>query len=61
MTLGQYQDLFDKYKVDGYELVYVNGYTHNDQPSLSGIWYKNPLFNIYSAKHNSTSAAYQKE
>lgn len=61
MTLGQYQDIFDKYKAAGYELVYVNGYTHNDKPRVSGIWYKNPPFNAYSAKHNLTSAAYQDE
>lgn len=61
MTLGQYQDQFDKYKAAGYELVYINGYTHNDKPRLSGIWYKNPPFKSYSAKHNLTSAAYQAE
>ncbi len=61
MTLAQYQNLFDKYKAAGYELVYVNGYTHNAQPRLSGIWHKNPPFNAYSAKHNLTSAAYQNE
>ena len=61
MTLGQYQDQFDTYKAAGYKLVYVNGYNHKDQPRLSGIWYKNPPYNTYSAKHGLTGGAYQDE
>ncbi|WP_373518926.1 hypothetical protein [Pricia sp.] len=61
MSLGQYQNLFDQYKEKGFELVYINGNIHNNKPTLSGIWYKNPPFTAYVAKHNMTSAEYQNE
>ncbi len=63
MTLQQYKDYFKDYTdKQGFKLVYLNGYTQNGQPRLSGIWYKNaPGYNSWQAKHFLTASGYQTE
>lgn len=61
MTLQEYKNIFEDYNKEGYKLVYLNAYNHDNSARLSGIWYKNPSFDAYVAKHQLTSAAYQEE
>lgn len=63
MSLQEYKDYFKDYSdKQGFKLVYLNGYTHNGQPRLSGIWYKTtPNYNSWQAKHHLTVDGYQNE
>jgi len=63
MTLKQYNDYFKDYsEKQGFKVVYLNGYTLNGVPMLSGIWHKNaPDYNSWWAKHHLTAAGYQTE
>ncbi len=63
MTLQQYKDNFNEYtNKQGFKLVYLNGYTKNGQPMLSGIWYRNaPNYSAWWAKHHLSAATYQSE
>lgn len=63
MTLAEYTNLFsqhtDKEKL---KLVYLNGFTINGEPRLSGIWYKEKSnFNTWTAKHQLSIPAFQTE
>jgi hypothetical protein len=63
MTLKQYNDFFKDYTdKQKYKVVYLNGYTLNGVPMISGIWHKNaPNYNSWWAKHHLTAAGYQTE
>lgn len=63
MTLQQYKDYFKDYSDErGFKLVYLDGYTKEGKPMLSGVWYGNaPDYNTWWAKHYLTSNAYQNE
>jgi hypothetical protein len=63
MTLQQYKDYFKEYSdQQKFKLVYLNAYTKNGVPMLSGIWYKNvPGYNAWWAKHYLNSSQFQTE
>ena len=63
MTLKQYNDFFKDYTdKQGFKVVYLNGYTLNGVPMLSGIWHKNVQgYSSWWAKHHLTAAGYQTE
>ncbi len=63
MTLQQYNNYFKDYTdKQGFKVVYLNGFTMNGTPMLSGIWYKNaPGYTSWWAKHHLTTAGYQAE
>ncbi|HVG16262.1 MAG TPA: peptidoglycan DD-metalloendopeptidase family protein [Chitinophagaceae bacterium] len=63
MTLQQYKDFFKDYTdKQKFKLAYLNAYTSNGVPLLSGIWYRDaPHYNAWSAKHRLSATEFQTE
>lgn len=63
MTLQQYKDYFKDYSdQQKFKLVYLNAYTVNGVPMLSGIWYRNAAdYNTWWAKHHLDAPQFQGE
>jgi hypothetical protein len=63
MTLQQYKDYFKDYSdQQKFKLVYLNAWTKNGVPMLSGIWYKNVAdYNAWWAKHHLNTPQFQTE
>jgi hypothetical protein len=60
MTADAYQAEFDAESASGFRLRYVNGYRIGGQPAFAAIWDATPSA-PWIARHNLTSAEYQKE
>jgi len=58
MTSSQYQSEFNNLTSQGYRLVYVSGYTDNNQERFAAIWEQKPG-PAWVAHHGMTSAQYQ--
>ena len=58
MTSSQYQNEFNNLTSQGYRLVYVSGYTANNQERFAAIWEKKPG-PAWVSHHGMTSAQYQ--
>ncbi|WP_272853430.1 peptidoglycan DD-metalloendopeptidase family protein [Altibacter sp. HG106] len=63
MTLQQYKDYFETYtNQKKFKLVYLDAYTYNGAPRLSGIWYKKADdYSSWWAKHHLNSGEFQLE
>ena len=63
MTLQQYKDFFDDHtNKKKFKLVYLDAFTVNGSPRLSGIWHKKaPDYNSWWAKHHLTGTEFQNE
>jgi hypothetical protein len=63
MTLQQYNDYFKDYTdKQKFKLVYLNAYTKNGVPMLSGIWYKDaPNYGTWWARHHLNGGQFQAE
>lgn len=63
MTLQQYKDYFKDYSdKQKFKLVYLNAFTKNGVPMLSGIWYKNVSnYGAWWAKHHLNTSQFQTE
>ena len=59
MSGAQYQMEFNKKAKQGFEPVYIDVYNDGTRPRFSVIWYKNPPFQSYAARHGLTGRQFQ--
>ena len=59
MSGAQYQMEFNKKAKQGFEPVYIDVYNDGTRPRFSVIWYKNPPFQSYAARHGLSGRQFQ--
>src|SRR5262245_19574966 len=60
MTSSQYQSEFNMLGSQGFRLVYISGYTVNDEPRFAAIWEKK-AGPPWVARHGMTASQFQSE